>query len=86
MARSLHCGFGDLDAFLVSARVKDACDGEAGFGCRRGDQFDDGHAALEWAAAPVLRDAAEQPVFDLVPLRGAGRIIMDAQRQVVSRP
>ena len=34
-------------------------------------------AICERPAAPVLRDVAEQPVLDLVPLRRAGRIVVD---------
>src|SRR5579863_1940259 len=75
-----HHGLADLDAFLVGALVEDASDREACFGCGGGDQFDHGHAAFEWTTPPVLRDVAEQPMFDLVPLRCSWRIMMDAQR------
>src|SRR3954463_5695006 len=37
--------------------------------------------ARERVAAPILGDVAEQAVLDLVPLRGAGRIVADRDRQ-----
>ena len=64
-------GFGDLDAFLVEPCIEGALDFEPGFGRCRGDQLDDGGAVGERSAAPVLGDAAEQAVFDLVPLCAA---------------
>src|SRR5262245_1934890 len=72
-----HLGVADLDAFLVGALVEQAFDLEAGLGGRGADQLDDCNAIGERAAAPVLRDVAEQAVLDLVPLRGARRIVVD---------
>jgi hypothetical protein len=37
-----HCGFADLYALLVAARVEGALDLQTGFGRGRADQFDDG--------------------------------------------
>ena len=68
-----HLGVGDLDALLVDAGVERALDFEPGVGGRRADQFDHGAAVGQWTTAPVLRDVAEQPVFDPVPLRRARR-------------
>ena len=68
---SLHFGIGDLDALLIGPLIKRTLDLEPGFGCRRGDQLDHCSAADEWLGAPVLRDVAEQPVLDLVPLCAA---------------
>src|SRR5262249_59541375 len=76
-----YLGFADLDALLVAARVERAFDLEPGLGRRRADQFDHGKAIRERPAAPVLRDVAEQPVLDLVPLRCAWRIVMDADHE-----
>jgi vitamin B12/bleomycin/antimicrobial peptide transport system ATP-binding/permease protein len=47
------------------------------------DQLDHGKAIGERSAAPVLRDVAEQPVLDLVPLRRARRVYarMSMQRR-----
>src|SRR5208283_2288101 len=64
-----HVGFGDLDAFLVDPRVECALDFEPGLGRCRRDELDDGGVVCERPAAPVLRDAAEQAVLDLVPFR-----------------
>ena len=68
---AFHLGFADLDTLLVGAGVECALDRETGFGRGRADQFDDGKAIRERPAAPVLRDVAEQPVLDLVPLCAA---------------
>ena len=78
---AVHCGFADLDALLVAARVERAFDLQTGLGGRRPDQLDHGKAIRQWPAAPVLRDVAEQPVLDLVPFRCAGRIVVDADQR-----
>ena len=70
---AFHLGFAHLDALLVAAGVERALDFQAGLGGRRTDQLDHGKAIRERPAAPVLRDVAEQPVLDLVPLRRARR-------------
>jgi hypothetical protein len=44
---------------------------ETGLGGCCPDQLDHGQAIRERPAAPVLRDVAEQPVLDLVPLCAA---------------
>jgi hypothetical protein len=61
---AFHCGFADLDAFLVAARVERAFDRQTGLGGRRADQFDHGKTIRKRPAAPVLRDVAEQSVDD----------------------
>ncbi len=71
---AFYCGFADLDALLVAARVERAFDLQAGLGCRRRDQLDYGQAIRRPPTAPVLRDVAEQPVLDLVPFRCARRL------------
>src|SRR3954471_6752085 len=48
--------------------------------CGRGNQIYDGRMADERAASPILGDVAEQAMLDLVPLRGAGRIVADRDR------
>ena len=74
---AFHLGLGDLEAFLVEPCVECALNFEAGLcRCRR-DEFDDGSVVCERPAAPVLRDTAEQAVFDLVPFRCAWRIMTD---------
>ena len=67
----LHLGIADLDALFVGPLVERAFDFQAGLGRRRGDQLDHGGAACERRGAPVLRDVAEQPVLDPVPLCAA---------------
>ena len=44
---------------------------ETGLGRRCPDQLDDGQTIGQRPAAPVLRDMAEQPVLNLVPLCAA---------------
>ncbi len=68
---TFHLGLGDLDAFLVDPRVEGALNFEPCLGACRRDEFDDGSVVCERPAAPVLRDAAEQAVLDLVPLCAA---------------
>ena len=78
---AVHLGFADLDALLIAARVECALDFQTGLGRRRADQLDHGKAIRERPAAPVLRDVAEQPVFDFVPLRRARRIMAEVDRE-----
>ena len=68
---ALHVGVADLDAFLVDPGVECGLDLEAGLGRCRGNQLNDGSTIGERPTTPVLRDAAEQPMFDLVPLCAA---------------
>ena len=78
---AFHLGFADLDALLIAARVECALDGQTGFGRRRADQLDHGKAIRERPATPVLRDVAEQPMLDFVPLRRARRIVADVDHE-----
>ena len=66
-----HLGVGDLDAFLIDPRVECALNFEPGLRRCGRDELDDGSVVSERPAAPVLGDAAEQAVFDLVPLCAA---------------
>jgi hypothetical protein len=78
---AFHLGFADLDARLVGARIERAFDLEPGFGRGRPDQLDHGKPIGERPPAPVLRDVAEQPVLDLVPLRCARRIVVEVDHE-----
>ena len=78
---AFHRDFADLDALLVGARVERAFDFQPCLGRRRPDQLDHGKPIGERPAAPVLRDVAEQPVLDLVPLRCAWRIVVDVDHE-----
>jgi hypothetical protein len=40
----------------------------------------------EWAAAPALRNTAEQAMLDLIPLRCARRVVSNLDGQTRSRP
>src|SRR5712671_6851359 len=68
-----HLGVRDDNAAGVLASVEFAAHSEAGFGGGGRDQIDDHAIADEWLGAPVLADEGEEPVFDFVPLAGAGR-------------
>src|SRR4051812_12934859 len=72
---------GHLDAGGVRAGVEGRADREAGAGGGAPDELDDDFATDEWSSAPVFGDVAEHPVFDLVPLAGAGREVADADPQ-----
>src|SRR5215216_1437231 len=78
---ALHLGFADLDALLVAAGIEGAVDFQATLGRCCADQLDHGKPIRQRPATPVLRDVAEQPVLDLVPLRCARRIVVDADRE-----
>ena len=77
----LHLGIGDFDALLVGRGIERTPDFQAGFGRRRSNQLDYGHAIDERSPAPSLRDVAEQAVLDLIPLRRARRIVMDVEHE-----
>ena len=77
---AFHLGVADFDAFCVDPGVEDALDFEAGLGRRRRDELDDRGPIRERPAAPILRDAAEQAMFDLVPFRRAWRVVPDLDR------
>jgi hypothetical protein len=76
-----HLGVADLDVFLVDSRIDGAVDFQSGF-CRCcADQLDHSKPICQRPSAPVLLDVAKHPVFDLVPLRCARRIMMDMERE-----
>ena len=59
-----HLGLLDPEALLVAPLVECAFDFQACLGRGAADQLDHGRTAFERLAAPVLRDVAEQPMFD----------------------
>lgn len=62
----------DLDAFGVGGFVEFGVDAQAGAGCGGSDGLDDHFVAGQGSSAPVHGEVGEEPVFDLVPLGGAG--------------
>ena len=72
-----HLRVRDDNAAGVLASVEFAAHRETGFGGGGRDQFDDDPVADERLGAPVLADEGEKPVFDFVPLAGAGRQVAD---------
>src|SRR3954465_10792153 len=69
-----------LDPFRIAPRVQHAVHYQPACRCGRGNQIYDGRMADERTASPSLGDVAEQAMLDLVPLRGAGRIVADRDR------
>jgi hypothetical protein len=57
---------------------------QAGLGFGGRDQFDHCQTAGQRRAPPILGDVAEQPVLNLVPLRGPGRIMQTRSVKPVS--
>src|SRR6516164_7625060 len=72
-----HLGVGYDNAAGVLAGVEFTAHGETGFSGGGRDQLDDDPVADERFGAPVLADEGEEPVFDFVPLAGAGRQVAD---------
>src|SRR5258708_38587086 len=64
---AFHLGVADLDAFLIDPCVEGALDFEPGLRRCGSNQFDDGGMIRERPAAPILGDATEQAMLDLVP-------------------
>ena len=46
-----------------------------------GNQLDDNGVTDKWPPPPILANKGKQPVLDLVPLRGARRIVVDVERE-----
>ena len=79
--KGFHVLVGDSDAPFVGVGVEFGVHGQPG---GRGDGpegFDDDFVGFQGSSAPVPADRGEQPVFDLVPLAGAGRQVADGDRQ-----
>lgn len=69
----LEFGVGDFDFLGITALAELGADLESLPGGGVGDQVHDDLVAHQRSASPVLGDMAEDAVFDLVPLAGAGR-------------
>src|SRR5271165_5811086 len=76
-----HLCVSDLDPLRIGPRIEFAMHAQTSCGRRCGDQLDHGQTAGQGRAAPSLRDMAEQPVLDLVPLRGSRWVVTDMKRQ-----
>jgi hypothetical protein len=74
-------GGGDFDADRVVAVVAFGVDLEPGARGRAGDEVHDDLVTLEWLATPVTRDRNEEAMFNLVPLRRAGREVTHRDAQ-----
>ena len=77
-----HLGVGDLDALGVGGGVEFAADasGRSWWSCAAISSTM-AMRLTSGVAAPGLGDVAEHAVLDLVPLRGAGRIVADLESQ-----
>ena len=76
-----HFVVGDLNAVRVGSGVEFAPDRQAGLGRGTADQIDDGRSADQRFSPAILCDVAEHSMFDLVPLRGAWRIVTHLKGQ-----
>ena len=70
-----HVLLGYSNAFRIGVGVELAAHGQAGVGSGGADQVDYDAVADQRPGAPVDADEREQPVLDLVPLAGAGRMV-----------
>ena len=71
-SQAAHLREGDDHTGLVAALVEFGADAETSDGAGMADQRDQRLEGAKRTPAPVLRDVAEQPVLDLVPLARAG--------------
>src|SRR5262245_36459361 len=78
--QSGHFSVAHLDALRVGFGVEFATDLESCLGGGCGNEFHHGGPARQRSPAPILCDVAKQAVLDLVPLRGAGRIVTHPER------
>ena len=53
------------------------------FGGRRGNVVENGFMTVQGAPCPVLGYLAEEPVVGRIPLRGAGWVVSDSNRQSI---
>src|SRR5688572_10043167 len=66
--QALHVGLRDLDSGGIAILVQPRLDAEPLAGSCASDEVDDRLEARQGLSSPVLRDVAEEPVFDLIPL------------------
>jgi len=71
----------DLDTCRVLVEVQFRANGEAVFGCGRRNQADDHLETDQRFSSPVLRDEAEEAMFNFVPLAGAWRQVAYGDNQ-----
>ena len=73
----------DLEPSGVKGFVKMGMNLETRFGGRRGEVIEYGFVAVQGVPCPVLGYLTEEPVVGRVPLRGAGRVVGDSNRQSI---
>ena len=71
----------DLDTCRVLVGVQFRANGEAVFGGGRRNQTDDNLETNQRLSSPVLRDEAEEAVFNFVPFAGAWRQVAYSDNQ-----
>src|SRR5262245_55235961 len=79
-----HLSIGDGLAGPVGPVMERGADGQAGRGGRALEVPKHGVPGGEGMAGPGLADRAEEAVLDRVPLRAAGRVVADGDRQAVA--
>ena len=65
--------------FFVRECIKLGVDGQSCFGRRVADEVNYDSLTDKWPSSPVVRNVAEHPVFDLIPLTRAGREVAHRQ-------
>src|SRR5579864_9319102 len=76
-----HDLIGDLDPNWIGRRDQMSLDSEPGLRFGIVDVVEDQVKRAQRTAGPGFTDFAEQPMFDWVPLRGAGWVMTDSYRQ-----
>src|SRR5258708_30357434 len=76
-----HLRVADLDTLRVVPCIKLASHRQTSLGRGGRNQFDHRFTADQGSSSPGLGNVAEQPMLDLVPLRGPRRIMAYPKRQ-----
>ena len=72
-----HLSLRDDEAGLIASLIQLGFDAQPRGGAGVADELDEGLEGAQRTPPPVLRDVAEQPVLDLVPLARARRKVAD---------
>ena len=74
-------GVGDFDSLLVGFLIKPGVNLKTTLSPRVSNTGNDNFVRFQRHASPVCRDVTEKPVFDFVPLAGAGRVVANFNDQ-----
>jgi len=79
-----HLVIRHFDSSIIVFGDETAIDRESGGGGRFLDELEDQRIVLQRDACPVFADFAEETVLDGIPFGGAGRIVTDGDRELVT--